>query len=359
MSESMSAPTDAPEVPLPLIGDYANEWFDVAKTGIFEGPRYRIHYSSFGSGPPLYLIYGMCCNQRLFAPLALQLAKFFRVVLYDLPGVVHGDEAKLAKYEIDDYSADLGALATHLGHHRFFVIGNSFGGTIAARAMVKLRDRIIKGMLVSSFAHRPLSSMERWILRILRHWPGKLGNVFLMNALTRYNHAKELTYRSPELIDFLLRENGKIPVRTAVYQALAVDATDNRDLLGLIEQPVMIVHGNEDRLVSPSHAGELAQRLVNVQIMLVPECGHMPHLNRPELLSRLAAKFFLELPACAFHNGESICHPMGDSNCESMCGSMSGSMSGSTCTIQDCHSLPGKCLDIAGGCENATEGSEP
>ena len=260
---------------------------------VCSGPRYRIPYSLLGEGETIYVIQGVCCTRRMFAPVAVELARHFRVVLYDLPGIEPGDGANLKRYGLDDFSRDLFCLADHLGDQRFAVMGNSFGVSIAARAMFEEPTRIARALLVGGFARRGLTRFERLLLLLLGHWPGTLARTPGMRALNRYNHERELNYREDRLIDFFQAESGRIPVRTAAAQALSVDQTDLYPIAPRIRQPVMVVHGAEDRLVSTRHSAELANMLPNVRVMLVPRCGHLPHLSHPELLAHTARSFIM------------------------------------------------------------------
>lgn len=286
-------PTEAISLHTPLRA-FLERYEAKTRHHVFSGPRYRMNYSVLGDGPTLFIVPGICSTRILFAALAVELSAWFRVVVYDLPGIASGDGANLHRYQLEDYPTDLFALADHLHDRTFDAMGLSFGSTILLKAMHREPARVTRAMLCGGFAHRPMTQFERQMLRVLRHWPGRMGQVLFMNQITRYNHGRELEYREPGLCKFLEQENGRTPVRTAAAQVLAVDQTDLRDILSDIENPTLIVHGNEDRMVSVDHAAELSNRLSNVRIMLVPRCGHMPHLSHPELLARAAHRFFFE-----------------------------------------------------------------
>ena len=256
------------------------------------GPRYRIGHTVLGAGPPIYLVPGICCTRRVYAPLAVELAKSFRVVQYDLPGIAEGDGADLKRYAVEDYPSDLFHLADHLGDDRFAVIGHSFGVSVSLRSMHVQPDRVPKAILAGGFAHRPLEFAERMMVRTLGSLPGSMGRIPMMNAVTRYNHGRELRFREEALVDFLVREVGSTKLRTAAAQALAVHHTDLRELAPEIRSHALILHGYDDRVVTTAHAAELANSLPNVEIMLVPRCGHNPQLNRPELMAHAAQRLF-------------------------------------------------------------------
>ena len=277
---------------LPSIETYRRQWEEHSRVESFTGPRYVMHYNVLGDGRPLYVIPGICATRKLYAPLLLCLAKHFRVVIYDLPGMQPGDGADLTRLGVEDYPADLFALADHLGDGCFDVIGNSFGSTIAVRALVSEPRRFGRALLVCGFACRPLSWFERFLLRALRRWKGTLGSLKVMRWLSRTTHGRALQYRERALLEFLLSENGQTPVRTAAHQALAVHASDVRGLLRQVTQPVVVVHGHNDRLVTIGDGRQLAEGIPDAQFIGLSHCGHLPHLTHPEYLAELARHHF-------------------------------------------------------------------
>lgn len=282
-----------PTRPTTTLAEFLRRYDDLAEEGEFDGPRYRIRYTQMGEGMPLHVVTGICCTRRLFAPLLVELAKSFRVTIHSFAGVEPGDGSRLKKYWLDDYPADLFALADHLRHDQFGVIGNSYGVSVTVRAMASQPERIFGAMLVGGFVRRPLAGLERGLTRLLMHWPGKLSSLPVLTALDRYNHGRELAYRGSGLLEFFIAESGKVPVRTVAAQILAVDASDLSDVAPNANQPTMILHGEDDRLVPHRHSAELCDLLPNVRVMVVPRCGHLPHLSHPELMAHAAEHFFL------------------------------------------------------------------
>ena len=281
-----------PTLPTTPVGELVERWDTEAQHEVVRGPRYDIRYSVMGGGPPLYLIPGMCATQRMFAPLAVELARSFRVVTYELPGVRPGDHCDLARYRLDDYPRDLFFLADHLGDECVGLVANSFGCTIGVRAMHATPARVSRAVMLAGFAHRPLSRLETVIVKMLRHWPGEVGHIPLLHWISRYNHERELELREVGLFQFYTSESTRCTVRGAAYQALAVSNTDVRLIAREVRQPVMMIHGMCDRLVPTKHGAELANRLASVQIRLVPECGHFPHMSHPELVAHATERFF-------------------------------------------------------------------
>ncbi|WP_419193335.1 alpha/beta fold hydrolase [Kolteria novifilia] len=274
------------------LNDLLEQFDDQAETGVLDGPRYRIHHASLGEGPPLVLVPGMCSPSRIYAPLALALASSFRVVLYELAGMRTGDGANLSRYRIEDYPSDLLAVADHLGHKRFGLVGSSFGVSITTQTLVRAPERATRAIFLGGFALRRLVASEQFLLNVLQHWPGRMRHIPFMSMVTRYNHGLEIDHYAPERTDFLVAQLGEAPVRAAAAQARAIHQTDLRELLAEVRQPVLVVHGSDDRLVGAQQASEIAKRLMDVRVMLIPQCGHFPHLSHPDVLAKAGERFF-------------------------------------------------------------------
>jgi pimeloyl-ACP methyl ester carboxylesterase len=52
--------------------------------------------------------------------------------------------------------------------------------------------------------------------------------------------------------------------------------------LGLLEMPTLVVWGERDRVFPRSQAKRAAARLREGSLALIPECGHMPHVECPD-----------------------------------------------------------------------------
>jgi pimeloyl-ACP methyl ester carboxylesterase len=64
-----------------------------------------------------------------------------------------------------------------------------------------------------------------------------------------------------------------------------------RDQLARVAQPTLVVSGREDCIVCPIQAEEAAQLLPRGWFLSVPQCGHAPHVEKPELINPLVRDF--------------------------------------------------------------------
>jgi pimeloyl-ACP methyl ester carboxylesterase len=63
------------------------------------------------------------------------------------------------------------------------------------------------------------------------------------------------------------------------------------DRLADVHQPVLVIEGAHDRLVSKGDIGELTKRLAHATTIVVPDSGHVPHEEQPEAVVRAVTPF--------------------------------------------------------------------
>ncbi|HEY4409373.1 MAG TPA: alpha/beta fold hydrolase, partial [Acidimicrobiia bacterium] len=68
--------------------------------------------------------------------------------------------------------------------------------------------------------------------------------------------------------------------------------------LGQITAPTLVVHGEEDVVVPPANARQLARRIPGARLRLWPETGHLYVIDEPRA-DREIARFLLDHSAAS------------------------------------------------------------
>ena len=61
---------------------------------------------------------------------------------------------------------------------------------------------------------------------------------------------------------------------------------DNRPFLPSIRCPTLVIVGRQDALTPPDLAREIADGIPGAKLTVIPDCGHMSTLERPEAVNR-------------------------------------------------------------------------
>jgi 3-oxoadipate enol-lactonase len=254
-----------------------------------EAEEKKIYYQVVGEGEPMIMIHGVACDSRYWGDLPEFLAKKYTVVTYDQRG--HGQSyAPETGYSYRDHVNDLKWLIKELGFSKTTLVAHSAGGAVAVKLGLQ-HPELVKALV--------LAAPHVVGYREYTGWP----NVYRTARTIDIDQARiqwetfrlfeRLPKGSPERELFLecLRDfSGK--VWTDPEAARYVDESDLK-LLDKLTQPVLLLCGREDLDFLPL-AKLVNARLINGTLFEIPDCGHMIHLEKPDVFKR-EIKAFLKL----------------------------------------------------------------
>lgn len=257
--------------------------FDLeTEAGLFQTPRYRLKYVSWGSGPKtIVFVHGLSDLPRSFAMVMAPVVDAGnRVVSYHL---AHGlfDGAVLGKYHHEDFVLDLIELLDHLQLEQAYLFGSSFGSTVTLRALAEHPDRFPKAVLQGGFARRPLIRIERGLSRLGRYWAGRMCQLPIRKQVMTELERPMFAGAPDVVFQFLLFNSGQTPIRAAARRALILDKLDLRPLLPSIQQPVLMIGGDRDTIITREREAEVEAGLPNVRRIEYAPCGHYPQYTLP------------------------------------------------------------------------------
>jgi pimeloyl-ACP methyl ester carboxylesterase len=308
-----AATEETPEIrPCPRPADFRAEVarYDAqAEVGSWAGPRYRMTYRVLGQGPSMLLVPGIASTYRTYALLLNQLADRFRTVVYDFPGEHRQDGADLADITHDDLVNDVFGLLDHLGDGPGFLLGISFGSTIALKALDRDSSRFRKAALQGAFSHREFSVAERWALRLGRLVPGNVSRLPLRRSVLAYNSRTEFPSIIDDRWEYYLEQNALTPIRSLAHRVQRLTTLDLRPILPAISAEILLVQGNEDRIVARRYFDELKAALPHADGVVLPNIGHQPQLTCAEVFARLIGDWFLTCPPAGCPLARECPHP--------------------------------------------------
>ncbi len=265
-----------------------------AAVGRWDGPRYRMTFRVLGEGPPLVLIPGIASTYRGYAPRALnRLSEKFRTVVYDYPGENHGDGARLGSIRHEHLVDDVFGLLEHLRIGRAFLFGLSFGSTITLASLHREPRRFPKAVVQGAFARRSFAMTEKLALRFGRLVPGTLARLPLREKILTYNNRLEFPSEIDDRWTYYVEQNGLTPIGPMAHRLDLLGRLDLRPLLGAIPTEVLLLQGNEDRIVPRRFYDELCAALPNARGVIMPLVGHQPHFTHAEGLAQAVADWCL------------------------------------------------------------------
>lgn len=254
------------------------------------------HTRLAGPGEPVVLVHGIGHHSPAWGevPEMLQ-AKGYDVTVVDLPG--HGRSP--APTRPDGYSMRSCAeqLERHFRAHgidRPHVIGNSLGGIIALELAARGSVRTALALSPAGFYpphHLVPVGLNLVVMRLGSHLPEAFHR-WLNRSAARRRLALRALYVHPEKItpEVALADTMNMR-RSAGFWPHFVLAAFLR-FTKHVAVPTTVAWGDRDRLLMPSQAGVARRRLPEATHVSLPEAGHCPQIDQPELVVDVAVATF-------------------------------------------------------------------
>jgi pimeloyl-ACP methyl ester carboxylesterase len=215
----------------------------------------------------LVLVPGLNCTRALFEP--------------QIAALGSGREVLLADHSRDDTIAAIAARLLEAAPERFALAGLSMGGYIALEAVRQAPERVSRLALLDTNAiadtaeRRQLRERQIALVR-----EGRFGEVVeeIWQKAVHPDRLGEPALRG--VYDRMAEETGP---ETFIRQLQAImSRRDSRPLLPAIAAPTLVLVGDEDKLTPPEQSREMAALIRGATLVVVPACGHLSTLERPE-----------------------------------------------------------------------------
>jgi len=248
----------------------------VAASGVAENGGTWISWRAYGDGEPVLMIMGFMGSARAWFRLLPHVSERHRAIVFDNRGTGDSDRPG-GLFTMDDLVGDAIAVLDAAGERSAHVIGVSMGGMIAQNLALDHPDRVRS--LALCCTHPGGRRVEGWPWRMLasialRPLVGP-GGTFKIIAPLLYSERTRVGNPDRLEADIRMRSEEVTPARTAVGQAAAIAAHDTCERLHDLQMPVLVVHGEEDRLVPVENGRELARLIPGAELRIVPNAGHL------------------------------------------------------------------------------------
>lgn len=248
-----------------------------------------------GGGPLIVCVPGMGDlreQYRFLAPLLVRAG--FRVVTMDLRGM--GDSSvDWPDYSPEAVGGDIVAMVRHLNAGRAFIVGNSFAGGAAVWAATEIPDQIAGIVLIDPFVRdHQISLFTRLELDLALHRPwGPAIWASYYRSLYKEDPPADLdTYVAA------LTANLKQPGRFEALHAMAwAPQTACEARIPALKTPALVIMGGADPdFDTPSAEADWIGTHLHAQVLMVPNVGHYPQVEKPAVVAQAITAFVREHP---------------------------------------------------------------
>jgi 2-hydroxy-6-oxonona-2,4-dienedioate hydrolase len=238
-------------------------WTDVRGT--------RMHAVAIGAGAPVVLVHGYGVSGAYMLPLARSLAASSSAFVPDLPGQGKSEQLRGA-ISLAEHADSVGAWVEANELVRPAFVANSMGCQVLTELAVRRPELVGPMVLVGPTVDPARRGRRHQLFSALRD-----------------------SAREPfSLIALAARDDIAAGPRVLLSTARAVLADRIEERLPLIEQPTVVVHGDQDAFVGREWAERVATLLPRGRLQVVPGEPHAVHYTRPELVAALVHELLVE-----------------------------------------------------------------
>ncbi len=242
----------------------------------------EVVYLEGGSGEPLVLVHGFGADKDNFTRVARGLTSHYRVIIPDLPGFGESSRPVAASFHISEQSERVHRFVATLGIDTAHFGGSSMGGWIVADHAARYPQQTLSLWLlapggVSSADPSPMQKAYTvtGVSPLIAQSPGDFERIIdLVMADPPY-----MPYSMKRVLGERAARDAKL--HTEIFEQIVKD--DSLEQLATrIIAPSLIVWGQQDQVLDVSGAHILQQALKGAQLIVMPDVGHLPMLEKPK-----------------------------------------------------------------------------
>jgi 2-hydroxymuconate-semialdehyde hydrolase len=252
------------------------------------------HYHDAGTGRAVLLLHGSgpgvsaWANWRLVIP---ELAESLRVIAPDQIGFNQTLPPAGVRYGRELWTAHALRLMEELGIDSYDVVGNSMGGAIAFSMATAAPERIgrIVAMGTMGIAQElPPGLDEVWGYEPSPESMRRLIQLFAFDLSIATDELVQLRYQASVAPGIQEAFSSMFP---APRQCWLDDLALSDEELVAIRQPVLLVHGWNDRVVPPTSSLALMDVLPDARLHAFGRCGHWVMIEQTKPFNDLVERF--------------------------------------------------------------------
>ena len=286
----------------PLQGTLAPERLADSDSQFIKLKNVNVHYKQTGEGQPaLLLLHGFGASTFSWREVIRPLAKFGTVIAYDRPAF--GLTERPLKWTGENpYSPGFQAemvLALMDAHNirQAILVGNSAGGTLSVLAALNHPERVKALILVDPAIYQGRSAAGLTNVLLQTPQAQRIGPLLVRSIQESGNEILRRAWHAPARITPDIWDGYRKPLKADNWDRGLWEFTRASRPLGLdqrlseLKLPVLVITGDDDRIVPTQSSIRLAGELPNARLVVIPNCGHVPHEECPHAFMQAVAEF--------------------------------------------------------------------
>ena len=255
-----------------------------------------VHYTDEGEGAPIILLHGTGSSLHTWDLWTEKLKENYRVLRITLPGFGLSGPRLDKRYEIKDYVNLLDSFVEHVGIEKFYIVGNSLGGSIAWLYTSFYDEKIKKLILINSSGFEMVEIP--FVIRIARNnflnfLVKKISAKFLIKkSLKEVYYDDKLISKS--IIDRYYKLNLREGNRQAFIDRALINYIDHTSRLKKIKSPTLILWGENDEWINVKFAQKFKSMIKDSRVSIMNRTGHIPMEEKPYESLKIMQDFLMD-----------------------------------------------------------------
>jgi pimeloyl-ACP methyl ester carboxylesterase len=244
-----------------------------------------------GEGFPLVWLHGSGPGASGISNFAKNLPAFadFRNLVFDHPRYGSSDRPHIEGPLIHHSGAHILEALDAMGVEKFAIVGNSFGGGVAAWIAATVSQRVQAVVLMAPGGMQPaglaLGDLPRGLQLIFKAMREGVDRELMAEFVDTMCVNKSLV--TDELIDQRL----EAAVRNNPEWEGPPNIGDLTDLVPGITAPTQLLWGKQDQFVPTAWALNWLEKIAQSELHILPDCGHWLQYERQAQFNELAGEF--------------------------------------------------------------------
>ena len=259
----------------------------------------NVHYEVYEKKTPkptLVLIHGFLSSSFCYRKIIPLLENDFNIIAIDLPPFGKTEKSTKFIHSYMNMAKVVIELVEALQIKRAYLVGHSMGGQVSLTAAKERPDLFEKVVLLCSSGYMKrlspslkIGSYLPYFYLVLKHWLVKQGVVKNL-----HNVVHDLSLIDQEMMDGYEEPFYDDRIFMALNKMIRDHEGDlSSEDLNLIEQPSLLIWGNEDKVVPVQIGERLNKDLPNSSFFSFKNTGHLVPEERPEQVSEKILDFCL------------------------------------------------------------------
>lgn len=252
----------------------------------------KLYYEIEGDGAPVVLIPGFAAGRWIWFKQAADLARNFRVIIFDPRGVSASDKPEGAQ-TIGLLADDVAHLLETIGIESAHIVGASFGGFVAQEFALKYPAMTRKLVLCcTSFGGPNHVVPAPETLQALASTKG-LNSEDRMRTNLLLAFTPEYVQTQVAEVDQIvhLRATNEVPEHIYLSQLQAAMSFNAESRLAEIKSPTLVLSGDADIIVPVQNSRNLAAKISGARLQIIEGGSHTFFIEQAGEFNRIVTEF--------------------------------------------------------------------